>query len=153
MDNPPGGVQSLHPVPATGCNQRTDGVQLVQPRGAAIAPEPYVEPSREPPAAPTRGRETRPAADGACGGQAGEFFKTLGPAWQLTASQRARLTPAVLGAADQGWAPRELAAFAGANTGGVRNPYAVLAARAVCRRVAPAIQPVRIPGAVVRRMR
>jgi hypothetical protein len=37
--------------------------------------------------------------------------------------------PAVLAALDEGWTPQELAGFAGANTGGVRNPYAVLAVR------------------------
>jgi Helix-turn-helix domain len=58
VDNWPGGVQPLHPAPGTGCNQRADGVQPVQPRGAAVAPEPSKEPSREP-AARARGRGAR----------------------------------------------------------------------------------------------
>jgi hypothetical protein len=120
-------VQPLHPEPGTGCNQRADGVQRAQSRGAAVAPEPYKEPSGET-AAPAR---ENPDAAGAAGGggPAGEFFATLGADWRLTAAQRARLTPAVTAALNAGWTPQSLAAFAGANTGGVRNPYAVLAAR------------------------
>jgi hypothetical protein len=53
VDNWPNGVQQLHPAPGTGCNQRADEVQRAQLRGAAVAPEPYREPSREP-AAPAR---------------------------------------------------------------------------------------------------
>jgi hypothetical protein len=47
----------------------------------------------------------------------------------LTADQRARLAPAVQAALDAGWLPQALATFTGANTVGVRSPYAVLAAR------------------------
>jgi hypothetical protein len=54
VDNWPGGVQPLHPEPGTGCNQPPDGVQPVQSRGAAVAPEPYKEPSGNPP--PPRAR-------------------------------------------------------------------------------------------------
>ncbi len=127
VDNWPGGVQPLRPASGTGCNERTGGVQPAQARGAAVAPEP----SREPSAARARGRQALSAAEGsAVGGErAGEFFEALGPAWRLTKAQRARLTPAVLAALDDGWTPRGLAGFTGANTGGVRNPYAVLAAR------------------------
>jgi hypothetical protein len=91
-----------------------------------IAPEPYKEPSGEPAAA-----RQAPDAAGAAGGEgpAGEFFAALGPDWRLTAAQRGRLAPAVTAALDAGWTPQALAAFAGANTSGVRNPYAVLAAR------------------------
>jgi hypothetical protein len=126
VDNWPGGVQPLHPGLGTGCNQRTDGVQRAPSRGAAVAPEPYEEPSREPAA----GRETPDAAGTASGGgPAGEFFAALGPDWRLTAAQRARLARAVTAALNAGWTPQALAAFAGANTSGVRNQYAVLAAR------------------------
>jgi hypothetical protein len=130
VDNWPDGVQRLHPEPGTGCNQRADGVQLAQSRGAAVAPEPYKEPSREP-AAPAPANEVHAAAGAVGGGSgpAGEFFAALGPGWRLTAAQRARLAPAVTAALNAGWAPQALAAFAGANTSGVRNPYAVLAAR------------------------
>ena len=47
----------------------------------------------------------------------------------LTSRQRARLAPAVETALGSGWTPAALAAFTGANTEGVRNPYAVLTAR------------------------
>jgi Helix-turn-helix domain len=127
VDNWPRAVQQLHPVPGTGCNRRADGVQPAQPRGAAIAPEPYEEPSREP-AAPARTAPPAAAAAGG-GGPAGEFFAALDRDWQLTAAQRARLAPAVTAALNAGWTPQALAGFTGANTGGVRNPYAVLAAR------------------------
>jgi len=125
VDNWPDGVQQLHPVPGTGCNQGADGVQLAPPRGAGVAPEPYKEPSREP-AAPAR---EAPALDGRGGGPIGEFLTALGPDWRLTAAQRARLAAAVTTALNAGWTPRTLAAVTGANTSGVRNPYAVLAAR------------------------
>ncbi len=114
-----------HPASGTGCSQRTGGVQPVPARGAAVAPEPYKEPSREPPAA-APAREAPPAASG---GPAGEYFAALGDRWQLTGRQRARLIPAVMAALAAGWTPHGLAAFTGANTAGVRNPYAVLAAR------------------------
>jgi len=61
--------------------------------------------------------------------QAGEFFAVLGDGWRLTAAQRARLAPAVQAALEAGWSPQALAAFTGGNIVGVRNPYAVLAAR------------------------
>lgn len=58
-----------------------------------------------------------------------EFFSRLGPSWPLTDSQRRRLVPKVAAALAAGWDPQALAAFVGANTAGVRNPAAVLAAR------------------------
>jgi hypothetical protein len=45
--------------------------------------------------------------------------------------QRRRLAPMAAAALGAGWDPAALAAFAGANTAGVRSPAAVLAAR--CR--------------------
>jgi hypothetical protein len=69
------------------------------------------------------------ALDGPGGGPIGEFFTALGPDWQLTAAQQARLAAAVTAALNAGWTPRTLAAITGTNTSGVRNPYAVLAAR------------------------
>jgi hypothetical protein len=130
VDNSANGVQQLHPGAGTGCNQHANGVQAVQPRGAAAAPEPYVEPSIEPPAAPARAREA-PLSDQAAGGGApvGEFFADLADAWLVTAEQRARLAPAVKAALDIGWTPSSLAAFTGANIDGVRSPYAVLTSR------------------------
>jgi DNA-binding IscR family transcriptional regulator len=74
--------------------------------------------------------DERPAAKAANGsGGAREFFAALGGSWRLTAAQRARLAPAVTTAVDMGWTPQALAAFTGTSTSGVRNPYAVLAAR------------------------
>ena len=86
VDNWPGGVQPLHPEPGTGCNWHANGVQPVQSRGAAVAPEPYKEPSQEP-AAPAR--EGPPAAGAGDGGLVGEFFAALDCDWRLTAAQRA----------------------------------------------------------------
>jgi hypothetical protein len=51
VDNPADGVQPLHLVTPTGCNHRANGVQLLPERGAAVAPEPSLEPPTEPPAA------------------------------------------------------------------------------------------------------
>jgi len=48
VDNPPTGVQPLHPVPGAGCRQRANGVQPARSRGAVVAPEPSKEPSGEP---------------------------------------------------------------------------------------------------------
>ncbi len=124
------GVRQMHPASGTGCNQRMDGVQPAQPRGAAVAPEPSMEPSKEPPAATAPAREAALADGVAAGGEpVSEFFAALGNGWRLTPTQRLKLTPVVTAALDQGWAPRALAAFTGANTNGVRSPYAVLAAR------------------------
>ncbi len=129
VDNVPHEVRQLHPAPGTGCNQRANEVQLAQLRGAMVAPEPYKEPSRKPPAAPAHAPEA-PHLGVAGGGRAvGEFFAVLGDGWRLTAAQRARLAPAVQAALDAGWLPQALAAFTGANTTGVRILYAVLAAR------------------------
>jgi hypothetical protein len=131
VDNWVGEVQQLHPAAATGCNHRGNGVQLLPERGAAVAPEPSLEPSREPPA--TAGaRDAGPvAADErpSPGGGAEEFFARLGPGWPLTGRQRHRLAPAVAAALAAGWAPAVLAEFVGANTAGIRSPAAVLAAR------------------------
>jgi hypothetical protein len=63
------------------------------------------------------------------GGCVAEFFAALGDRWPLTDAQRSRLVPAILSALAVGWTPLTLAAWAAVNTTGVRNPYAVLAAR------------------------
>jgi len=130
VDEQTDGLQPLHPAPGTGCNERTGGVQPAQSRGATVAPEPSLEPSREPSAA-ARGCEALPAAaDGAVSsGQAGEFFDALGAAWRLTTAQRARLTPAVLAALDEAGHRMAWPGITEANINSIRNPYAVLAAR------------------------
>jgi hypothetical protein len=132
VDNPASEVQPLHPAGATGCNHRTDGVQLLLERGAAVAPEPSFEPPKEPSAARAGARGSGAPAAGdwpGAGGGVSEFFALLGPGWPLTGGQRRRLAPAVAGALSAGWAPAALAQFVGANTAGVRSPAAVLAAR------------------------
>jgi len=129
VDNWPNGMQQLHPVPRTGCNQGADGVQRAQERGAAVAPEPSKEPAIEPSAVSAPARQVPPAGMAVSSGPLGEFFTRLGEEWQLTAVKRARLAPAVMAALADGWTPGILAGFIGANTSGVRNPCAVLAAR------------------------
>jgi len=128
VDNWPDGVQQLHPGPGTGCNRRADGVQLARERGAAAAPEPPREPSQEPSAAAAAVHEAS-TVRWQGGGPAGAFFAALDDAWILTPQQRVRLAPAVRAALSSGWTPAALAAFTGANTGGVRNRFAVLTAR------------------------
>lgn len=125
-------------------------MQLAPLRGAAVAPEPYREPSREPPAPAREGPHAAEAAGGG-GGPVGEFFAALGPDWRLTAAQRVKLAPAVTAALNAGWTPQALAAFAGANISGVRNPYAVLVTHLSATRLAPpppGQRPFRPPGAV-----
>ena len=146
VDNSSRGVHQLHPAPGTGCNEDADEVQAAQPPGAAVAPEPSQEPSVEPPAARAHLHEELPVYDRALGGPVGEFFAALAAAWRFTAGQRARLAPAVETALNTGWTPTELAAFTGANTDGVRNPYAVLAARLSSAELpAPPLRPARPP--------
>lgn len=129
VDNPADEVQSPHPVARTGCNRGINGVQLVQPRGAAVAPEPYEEPSRKPSTATAQACEASSATRAGGGGSVDEFFTALGDAGRLTAPQQARLGPLVEAALSTGWTPAELAVRTGVNTEGVRSPYAVLAAR------------------------
>jgi hypothetical protein len=123
------GVQPLHPATGPGCNWRATEVQPAQARGATAAPEPYIEPSTEPSAATASLREPIPRRDDVGGRPVADFFAALAGPWRLTAAQRARLSPVVDAAINAGWAPGELAAHVGANTEGVRSPYAVLATR------------------------
>ncbi len=96
---------------------------------AAVAPEPSEEPSAEPPGARALLHEATPIDDPELGGPVGEFFAAISAAWPFTRAQRARLAPAVDEALNTGWTPTDLAASIAGNTAGVRNPYAVLAAR------------------------
>jgi putative drug exporter of the RND superfamily len=66
---------------------------------------------------------------GAAGAGHSRIWAGIGGRWRLTATQRARLAPAVTAALAAGWAPTALAAFTCGNINGVRNPYAVLTAR------------------------
>ncbi len=101
------------------------------------------------PSAAARTREAQPAEEGGLGGGGlvGEFFAELGDGWRLTAAQRVRLAPAVTAAIRAGWTPQTLAAFTGANTDGIRSPYAVLTARLSPRELAspPGRHPARPP--------
>jgi Helix-turn-helix domain len=95
-DNPADEVQRLHLAGATGCNHRRNGVQPLPERGAAVAPEPSLEPPIEPAAARAgaRGRAAPPASDQpGAGGGVSEFFARLGPGWPLAGGQRDRLVP------------------------------------------------------------
>jgi hypothetical protein len=143
VDNAACEVQQSHPAPRSGCSQRTDGVQPAQPPGCSSCTRTVhrtIPGTARRLCACARACASARACACACapadaraatsgGGPAGEFFTALGADWRLTGRQRARLTPAVAAALDAGWTPRALAAFTGANTGGVRSPYAVLAAR------------------------
>jgi hypothetical protein len=117
VDNGVSRVQSLHPGPPTGCNHCGNGVHLLPERGTAAAPEPSLEPSREPPA--TRAAAHDPGAAAVVGqpeaGGGVEFFSRLWPSWPLTDLRR-RLAPTVAAALATGWDPPALAAFVGANT-------------------------------------
>ena len=98
--------------------------------------------NRPPPAGICARRCPSTIADSAVG----EFFAALAAAWRFTPAQRDRLAPAVETALNTGWTPTELAAFTGGNTDGVRNPYAVLAARLSSAELpAPPARPVRPP--------
>jgi len=61
--------------------------------------------------------------------------------WLLTAAQRRKLAPAIAAAFAAGWTPEGLAEFAGASTTGIRNPFAVLAARLSPGELPPSIRP------------
>jgi hypothetical protein len=109
----------------------------------ALSPDP---PKNHQGTAAASARDARPAASAATGGGVGEFFAALANAWRLTGAQRARLTPAVKAALEMGWTPQALASVTGANTAGVRNPYAVLAARLSSTELPlPASRPTRPP--------
>jgi hypothetical protein len=82
----------------------------------------------------------------AAAGWSGEFFAALDCDWRLAAAQRARLAPAVATALTSGWTPQRLAGFTGGNITGVRNSYAVLAARlSPAELPAPPARPARPP--------
>lgn len=122
----------VKPVPH-GVNWLPHGVKPVPSRGEASSPEPPYEPSmnRPEPPPPPEPEEQQPQENQAAGGdlRLDEFFDRLGPAWPLSPAQRDRLAPAVRSALCSGWKPPALAAHVGANTGGVRSPYAVLKTR------------------------
>lgn len=108
-----------------------------------VSPDP---PKNQKGTAAAGARDARPTAAAVTDGGVGEFFTALGDAWRLTVAQRARLTPAVQAALEMGWAPQALASVVGANTTGVRNPSAVLAARLSPAELrAPAAQSARPP--------
>ena len=129
VDNLANGVRRLHRETGTRCIASTNGVQSVPVRGAVIAPEPYSEPSQEPPSDPAHASAAAEVCHLAGGRLIEEFFAGLDPAWQLTLVQQSRIAAAIRTALISGWTPRALAAYVGSNTTGVRNCYAVLTAR------------------------
>ncbi|MFC7591651.1 helix-turn-helix domain-containing protein [Nonomuraea antimicrobica] len=142
VDNRAGGVQHAHLVVPAGCSWGSDEVQAAQSRGVTVAPEPFSEPNNESPPAShaSVGTSTpvdsrRPAGgDLECPEQVRtasihRFVAKLGPDWPLSRSQIRRLSPAIVEALTAGWEPGVLAEYVGANTTGVRNPYAVLVSR------------------------
>ncbi|MET9241268.1 helix-turn-helix domain-containing protein [Nonomuraea sp. NPDC003709] len=141
VDNRAGGVQRAHPEVSTGCNPHSDEVQPAQSRAATAAPEPFTEPNNESPPAAQAGFSASTRVDSRwTGGGLGSreqaptasihlFVAKLGPDWPLSHSQIRRLIPAVAEALAVGWDPDVLAEYVGANTAGIRNPYAVLVSR------------------------
>jgi hypothetical protein len=116
------------------------------PDTAVSADPPASHPGTAAPHAREARAGDRPTVDGEA--QAGAFFDQLAamsPRWLLTTSQRSRLTPAVAGALARGWAPADLAQHVGANTAGIRNPGAVLAARLSKAELPPPPAPRRPP--------
>ncbi len=89
------------------------------------------------------GGDDRPAhADDDTSG-ARRVLARLGSQWRLGARSIERLEPQVAAALDAGWGETELAEHLGANSVGVKSPYAVLAARLSDLPVPPAARPVR----------
>ncbi|HXT94331.1 MAG TPA: helix-turn-helix domain-containing protein [Trebonia sp.] len=93
-DNGADGVQRLHLVPGTGCNERSYGVQLRQERGAAVAPEPSLEPPTEPPAANAGTRGVRPVSAGHRLRPDGRGEGILRPPWAGLANDQPPAAPA-----------------------------------------------------------
>ena len=87
----------------TGCNRRSHGVQRWHPNRPGNHP-----PNRPPPPHARGAPATATTAGG--GGPAGEFFAAPGDGWPLTATQRARLAPAVRAARGAGWMPHAVLA-------------------------------------------
>lgn len=128
VDNSDHEVKPVHPVEPNGVKLFPHGVKPLPPRGETASPEPSLN-RPEPPPPPARDEapvENQAAEDDPC---LKEFFDGLGQAWHLSPSQRGRLAAAVRDALARGWEPRALAAHVGANSSGVRSPYAVLRTR------------------------
>jgi len=117
--------------PAYGC--RAARVAEVHLRAVAPAREPSAdgEPSVARPATPTRDSGDHEASiepDGSVTA-ARRVLAQLGPQWRLGTRSTARLEPPVAVALSAGWDHADLASHLGANSEGVKSPYAVLAAR------------------------
>ncbi|MFC3982820.1 helix-turn-helix domain-containing protein [Streptosporangium jomthongense] len=131
QDVTPDELSGLTPATARGDAGVRGGVTQVSPN----PPKNHHEP---PP--PTRARAiVAPTPSQASGGggkskreipePVQRFVAALGTAWPLSATQVRRLVPIVAAALADGWTPAALAEHVGANTTGVRNPYAVLSSR------------------------
>ncbi|GAA3096367.1 helix-turn-helix domain-containing protein [Streptosporangium carneum] len=108
-------------------------------RGGVTQASPNPPENHHEPPPPARARASGAPAPGRAsgGGEPGQeipepvrsFAAALGAAWPLSPAQVRRLAPAVTAALAGGWSPASLAEHVGANTVGVRNPYAVLSSR------------------------
>lgn len=113
----------------------TPGVtQLCHPRGDTGVTRSTKEPPRTTTTRATRAHEPATGTETPTGGGAEnrrheDFHAALGDRWSMSARQRKRLAPLIGAALAAGWTPTALASHVGANTDGVRNPYAVLRSR------------------------
>ena len=121
VDNPADRVQQLHPASGTGatsartrCNQCSHGVNSCTRTVQGTIPGT---------ACRRRGCVRGIACQWRGGWRAGRrVLRRTGRRLAAHPTQRLKLVPAVTRGPERGWAPRVLAAFAGANTNGVRNP-------------------------------
>ena len=129
MDNVANGVQPLHPASATGCTRRGNGCSGFRDEVQRLHPNLHTTVRR------TFSASACEATAGRGHGVATEatrvyvFFAALGSRWLLTIGQRHRLAPAVRAALAAGWTPAGLTEVTGGNTGGIRSPFAAVAAR------------------------
>ncbi|MBB2742882.1 UNVERIFIED_ORG: hypothetical protein FHR35_002704 [Microbispora rosea subsp. rosea] len=143
VDNAADLGQVVTPDSLSGVTAATAGADTGDRGGVTrLSPDPPKNHQEPPP--PRPGRATRIATvngelcgggtapgspEETCANQIEGFLAELGPAWPLSSGQVRRLTPAIAAALADGWTPANLAEHVGANTAGVRNPYAVLTAR------------------------
>ena len=104
-----------------------------------MSPDPPRSHQRTAPARP-RGNSASLVPSDPRAAEINAFFDALAEhssLWMLTAARRRKLTPAVASALAAGWTPARLAELTGAGTVGIRNPFAVLAARLAQAQIPP----------------